>query len=638
MRVKIKSLLVFFAGFVSLFMISAVGTIKNEYVSPEYLYLDKGNKILYIGLSTSPGIAIYDIDADKISGTIRMPAAVSGIIVDVKENILYAGSRGEQGMVYVYDLKREVALESIKTGHGPVDLEIADKERELFIANRYSNDISVINLDTKREIKRIEVIREPVALAISQKGNILAVANLLPSQPSTDTYISSSVTLIDLETKSVIKNIELSNGAYSLRDLKFSNDGKYIYISHLSGHYNVLTSQIEKGWINTNALSIIDVEDEAFYTTVLLDDIYKGAANPGGLNITEDGKELHVAISGTHELFIIDLEGMHYLIESTKSKSNNSQTAQLISETDPIPVFKRSSVYAPYVEPLHVMFDEIPNELGFLTPVRKRIQLKGMGASQVVNLGSKIFITSYFSDGIDLLEMKEESIESKFINIGKKDISESKIRYGELLFHNAENCFQQWQSCSSCHPGGGRVDGLNWDLMNDGIGNPKNTKSLLYSHQTPPATVTGIRKDAETGVRAGFKYIQFFDATEEMAQAIDAYLKSLKPVLSPYLIDSDLEEAIERGEILFQERNCKGCHSGTYFTDMQQYEMGEKGKYDKQNVWDTPSLIELWRTAPYMHDGRYYLLEEVFNKGQHGLKDPLTDSEISDLTIFLKTL
>ena len=46
------------------------------------------------------------------------------------------------------------------------------------------------------------------------------------------------------------------------------------------------------------------------------------------------------------------------------------------------------------------------------------------------------------------------------------------------------------------------VDGLNWDLLNDGIGNPKSTKTLLYSHATPPAMISGIRADAETAVRA----------------------------------------------------------------------------------------------------------------------------------------
>ena len=33
--------------------------------------------------------------------------------------------------------------------------------------------------------------------------------------------------------------------------------------------------------------------------------------------------------------------------------------------------------------------------------------------------------------------------------------------------------------------GDARTDGMNWDLMNDGVGNGRNCKSMLYSHVTP---------------------------------------------------------------------------------------------------------------------------------------------------------
>ena len=87
-----------------------------------------------------------------------------------------------------------------------------------------------------------------------------------------------------------------------------------------------------------------------------------------------------------------------------------------------------------------------------------------------------------------------------------------------------------WQSCATCHPNDARMDGLNWDLLNDGMGNPKNTKTLLFSHQTPPCMATGIRKNAEVAVRSGVKYILFMEGEEEISESIDEYLKSLKPL------------------------------------------------------------------------------------------------------------
>lgn len=618
-----------------LFLVTGFNPIKNEYVSPEHMFITKDKSTIYIGLSTFPGIAVFDIESESITEIIEMPGWVSGVILDENESILYAGSSDNNGQLFVYDLENGKVKESIKTGFGPEDLVISKKNNLLFAANRFSNDVSVIDLIKQKEISRIKVSREPVSLSISPDENLLVVANLLPEQSSLSKFISANVSLIDVKNKSVIKNIALPNGSFALKDIIFSNDGKFIYVTHLIGRFNVLTSQIEKGWINTNAMSIINAETREFYTTVLLDDIYKGAANPCGLNISEDGKTLLAALSGTHELFVIDREKMHERIEKSKENSQISQTVEQVSRSkENVKVFQKFSE----IEQMKVLFEGILNELGFLASVRKRIKLQGKGPIQVVSAGNKAFVTSYFSDGIEVVDFDNEKVNSRFVQIGSKEVLLSEVRYGEMLFHDAEKCFQQWQSCASCHPGGGRADGLNWDLMNDGIGNPKNTKSLLYSHVTPPAMATAIRKDAETGVRAGFKYIQFFDVPEKDAQAVDAYLKSLKPVPSPYLVNGKLIVAAKKGKQVFGERNCADCHSGSYFTNLKKYEMGEQGKYDKQNSWDTPTLIEIWRTAPYLHNGKYSSLEDVFRLGKHGINQPLNEDELENLVEYLLSL
>src|SRR5947207_1530246 len=76
----------------------------------------------------------------------------------------------------------------------------------------------------------------------------------------------------------------------------------------------------------------------------------------------------------------------------------------------------------------------------------------------------------------------------------------TRARRGELLFNDATICFQGWQSCSSCHSSDARVDGLNWDNLNDGIGNPKNSKSLLNAFLTPPSMWLGVRSNAHVAV------------------------------------------------------------------------------------------------------------------------------------------
>lgn len=186
------------------------------------------------------------------------------------------------------------------------------------------------------------------------------------------------------------------------------------------------------------------------------------------------------------------------------------------------------------------------------------------------------------------------------------------------------------------------MDGLNWDLMNDGLGNPKNTKSLLLTHRTPPASAFGARADAETAVRAGIRHIQFSVRPEEDAVAIDDYLKSLKPLSSPYLVGGGLSKQAKRGQKVFQSARCGSCHGGELRTDMRRHQLGTGRLLDKSKAFDTPTLIEAWRTGPYLHDGRAATIKEVLTKynqnNRHGRTSALTDKQIMDLAVYVLSL
>ena len=134
-------------------------------------------------------------------------------------------------------------------------------------------------------------------------------------------------------------------------------------------------------------------------------------------------------------------------------------------------------------------------------------------------------------------------------------------------------------------------------MLNDGTGNPKNTKTLLLSHQTPPCIRTRIRKNAEVAVRSGVKYILFMEGEDEIYESIDEYLKSLKPLPSPYLVNGKLSGKAKKGREIFEE-NCASCHSGEYYTDQKQYKVGWTTGPDKRTFDGCSGTIECWRIAP----------------------------------------
>ncbi len=146
---------------------------------------------------------------------------------------------------------------------------------------------------------------------------------------------------------------------------------------------------------------------------------------------------------------------------------------------------------------------------------------------------------------------------------------------------------------------------------------------------------------AEEAVRAGISHILFAKRPETDAAAIDAYLKSLRPTPSPHLVDGRLSPAAEKGRVLFEGKRvgCARCHPAPLYTDLKSHNVNTRASYDSTDRFDTSTLVEVWRTAPYLHDGRYATLRELFKDGKHGLANAdLTPSEVEELIEFVQSL
>lgn len=121
-------------------------------------------------------------------------------------------------------------------------------------------------------------------------------------------------------------------------------------------------------------------------------------------------------------------------------------------------------------------------------------------------------------------------------------------------------------------------------------------------------------------------------------------------------------ETEQRGYTFFQQ-HCSNCHKEPLFTDYSFRNNGiaiglndDMGRYavtlkeEDKYKFKVPSLRNLEFTAPYMHDGRFILLDAVLDHYRNNVQHtpnldpalangiPMTDAEKADLLAFLKTL
>jgi len=160
---------------------------------------------------------------------------------------------------------------------------------------------------------------------------------------------------------------------------------------------------------------------------------------------------------------------------------------------------------------------------------------------------------------------------------------------------------------------------------------------------------------------------------ERVAQALADYERTRVSGNSPYdrwrhnRDQSAVSAAAKQGrEVFFDKANCVQCHVGSNFTDSQFHNIGigwdsaarrftDEGRFvvtkkkEDLGAFKTPTLREVARRAPYMHDGSVATLREViefYNRG--GRPNPnlsvrikpltLTTDEMDALVAFLESL
>ncbi len=250
----------------------------------------------------------------------------------------------------------------------------------------------------------------------------------------------------------------------------------------------------------------------------------------------------------------------------------------------------------------------------------------------------------------NLFNTGDITTQSQQISTVSSETLNSQVRLGKQIFYHASDprmSAEGYLSCATCHVDGGS-DGRVWDFTGRGEG-LRNTITLRGRQGTAHGNVHWSGnfdeiQDFEEDIRNAFGGSGFLTNTDFTntsnplgtpkaglnadLDALAAYVSSLDQShipRSPYRNpDGTLTAEALQGEALFVSLNCVSCHSGPRFTDSSlgaetlhdvgtlRTTSGERLSAPLDGI-DTPSLLGVWNTAPFFHDGSAATLEEVFS-------------------------
>jgi YVTN family beta-propeller protein len=597
-------------------------------LSPDALVATSDGGTLYVACGASNAVLCVNTGDHHVRSFIATPAPASGLALSPDNRRLYVTCAAPESPVLTVDLALDKITGTVTAGHTARSPVLGLDGKTLYVCNQFNNDISVIDLAAQREIKRISVEREPVAADLTRDGKYLLVANHLSVGRADSEDVNADVSVIDAASGRVVKELELPDGSESLQGLSVSPDGKYAVVTHIMSTPDLPPKQVDRGQINANALTIISLAKLEPLYTFLLDSLEQGAGNPWAVTWSADGETLIVTHAGTHEVSLINFPALLAGLPKVAKEKFHTDAST--------PVLK----FAPHFED-----DQENDGLPFLVGARQRVRLPAgdFGPRAAVVSGHTLYTANYFSDTLTAIDLSGFPPQAVSLPLGPAP-EMTPVRRGEFYFYDAELCRQGWQSCATCHPGDGRADGLDWQM---GRNHAKNTPSLLFAAQTMPAVpdtngVQGLAATPAAAVRLMLHALLFTNAPEDVAVALEAYVKSLRPVPSPYLVAGGLSPAAQRGGALFAQAGCANCHSSQLYTDLRWHDVGTRVRFDKSALFLTPSLVEVWRTAPYLHNGAAVTIRDVltsFNhNGAHGDVSKLSRRQLDDLCAYVLSL
>ncbi len=574
-------------------------------------------------------------------------AGTSNSLMDISaDGQLLACSNRDSGTVTIVDLNTHRVLREIPVGEKPEGVSFVGETTQVAVAVYAEDVIKILNASTGEITAVIPVFDEPYGVVSNQAGDRLLVTLDYPGRvvtidPAAQSVIAShevgqfvrGIALDANEATAYVTEyytaktiaVEISTGRLKdewagastdnlLRQITLHPTRPKAYVPHIRSR---VTAVHGEGSIFPYVSVIDTASGKGRRRKRVPMDAFLGnrvTANPWEIAVTPNGQQLFVVFGGTNDMFACKV------------------------------------------------LDDNYRELSY----RKLIQLgANPRAVRVSPDGNTVYV--YNALDFNVVGYSTQSLDRiAEIQVTENPLSQPQLE-GKKLFYSALQPMvgRRWISCSSCHPDGD-PDGRTWHNP-EGL---RNTQSLAGMKWTHPIHWSADRDEVQDfehtirgplmqgrGLIRGKVNESLSEPNRGLSDPLDAlaaYSNSHKISLSPHA-KSGLSESAQRGRELFfsAKTNCSTCHSGPFFTDsipraadeIVRHDVGT-GQDDPSELmgpaYDTPTLLGIYRTAPYLHHGKAASLSEVltkYNQGdRHGKTSHLKPDQIRDLVEFLKSL
>lgn len=533
-----------------------------------------------------------------------------------KHNQAWVTLKGEDAIAILDQNGARFDTINLEYGSAPTSVLFNTAGSVAYVALENKGEVLKIDRWRKQIIGRTQGLNTPNAMALTNDQNRLLVARYISGQHWGEVYDINTGSMaltkaIRLDENLVPDDIDNGRGVPNyLAGLLIDGQDRYAYVVGKKDN-------TARGLVNGNAdldddntvrtfIAKIDLATRSEVTSDRFD--FDNADSPSSIAISDNGLYLFVGLQG------------------------NNQVAVLSRSTSDGSIIGNVSKFASGLAPQGLLFDAATEQLfvkNFTERSVSNIDLSGFLRGNLANPG----ITRSLS-------VAEEKLTDQVL-LGKQIFYNAAHGLDEEGEITGRTSAEGYLSCASCHIEG-HQDNRVYDFTGRGEG-LRNNISLVGKMGTKFGNAHWSGnfdeiQDFENDIRhnflgRGLMSDDDFEATaeplgapkagyNEELDALAAYVESLgKASLprSPFRDNiGDFTDQGFAGQKVFQDLGCQSCHQGKAFTDGALHNVGTLREYSGSRLGRelpgiiTPTLLGIFKTAPYLHDGSAATLEDVF--------------------------
>jgi DNA-binding beta-propeller fold protein YncE len=574
---------------------------------------------LWVALEDNGGVAVVD-PAAKSGRQAFIPTGSRPARLIIRGGSVYVSNRQSRTVSQI-ELSSQKVTRTFQTGAEPIGLDTSEDGATLIVSNAMSGTLQAFETGSDHEKWTTAINDEVHALTVLPKGRIYA--------PS---FARGTMHVLDLASGKELSTIDLSEPESARIGLRQMSAVEAVAMGEEAGRiylpYASLTSAPLDGTTNG---------------------FYAHSSSATGL--------APAALSFATVQFDKDT-----VLHATDSDQKFLPPFIAAVSNTPL-VGPRAIAVAPAGAQVFVV-NQFSNNVAIFSTTREGPNTsQGLISTVAVGAGptgialarddSAAYVYNALDHSISVLRSKNDAIvvAATIGNIAEQTLSKEQ-QNGRALFYSAADSRLSAQAsggiaCATCHPDG-RQDGHTWTFP-EGV---RNTPALVGRHLEKMAPYDS---DGQMTTHQDFARVitDRMGGTGISASDLDdifAWLEAEPAPDNPNHVENALTADQHAGRILFLTKaGCAACHSGADFTDNMPSEVGTSftsialDGSGAARAWPpkTPSLLGVFASPPYLHNGKALTLEDVVRKngaGLHGTTSGLSDDEVKQLLAFLQAL